>query len=224
MPTIIVIYFFYGLAFFVLGLVLALASRQASEFKFARAIRPLAAFGIIHGIHEWFEMFQQIAVLAHGHTPTVVEEFVRLALLGVSFVMLLAFGLVLLSPDGYKRFHRYWPILALIGLWLLGIFIVYWTFDPSSSEALAMSDVLMRYMLAIPGALLAAWALMAQQRTFREHHMSQFGRDLIWCAVAFLLYGVIGQLFVRPTALPPSTVINSVLFFVENLKIRQKNM
>jgi signal transduction histidine kinase len=213
MPTIIVVYFFYGLAFFVLGLVLALASRQASEFKFARAIRPLAAFGIIHGIHEWFEMFQQIALLANGHTPALLEEIIRLALLGVSFVMLLAFGLVLLSPTEAKWLRRYWPILAVVGVWLLGVLAVYFVFDPLPGEALNMADVLMRYILAIPGALLAAWALMVQQRTFREHHMSEFGRDLIWSAVAIFVYGAIGQLFVRPTELPPSTIINSVLFF-----------
>ena len=53
---------------------------------------------------------------------------------------------------------------------------------------------------------------MTQQRTFREHEMPQFGRDLIWATTALLLYGVVGQIFVRKTALFPSTVINSELF------------
>jgi signal transduction histidine kinase len=66
--------------------------------------------------------------------------------------------------------------------------------------------------LGIPGALLGAWAMMAQQRTFREHAMPQFGRDLVWAATALLLYGVIGQIFVRETALVPSNLVNSTLF------------
>ena len=41
-----------------LGLALALAYRRTSEFKFAGAVPFLAAFGILHGIHEWYEMFQ----------------------------------------------------------------------------------------------------------------------------------------------------------------------
>ena len=53
---------------------------------------------------------------------------------------------------------------------------------------------------------------MTQQRTFREHEMPQFGRDLIWATTALLLYGVVGQIFVRKTALFPSTFINSELF------------
>ena len=86
--NIIVVFFVYGLAFFVLGLALALAYRQTSEFKFALAIPFLAAFGISHGIHEWFEMFQQIAFLTSGHVPVIPEELVRLALLALSFLLL----------------------------------------------------------------------------------------------------------------------------------------
>ena len=53
--NIVVVFFFYGLAFFSLGLALALASRRDSEFRFVRAIVPLALFGFLHGIHEWVE-------------------------------------------------------------------------------------------------------------------------------------------------------------------------
>ena len=45
-----------------------------------------------------------------------------------------------------------------------------------------------------------------------EHAMPQFGRDLVWATTALVLYGVIGQLFVRNTPLVPSNVINSTLF------------
>jgi hypothetical protein len=68
--NIIVVFFIYGLAFFAMGLALALASRRSSTFRFARAIRPLAVFGILHGLHEWVEMFQKIATLTGGYMPT----------------------------------------------------------------------------------------------------------------------------------------------------------
>jgi signal transduction histidine kinase len=42
--------------------------------------------------------------------------------------------------------------------------------------------------------------------------MARFGRDLIWAAVAFTLYGVVGQVFAPKSALPPSNIINSDLF------------
>ncbi len=210
--NIITVFFFYGLAFFVMGLALALASRQTSEFRFARAIRPLAAFGILHGIHEWLEMFQKIATLTSGYTPTVLQEAGRLAILGISFLMLLAFGILLLNPKKIQPWPGYLPILAMIGLWALGLFAVTIAFKPPPGQFVAIADALARYSLGIPGALLGTWALMAQQRTFREHGMPQFGRDLVWSAAALFLYGVIGQLFVRQTSLVPSTIINSTLF------------
>lgn len=210
--NIVVIFFVYGLAFFAMGLALALASRRASEFAFARAIRPLAAFGILHGIHEWIEMFQKIATLTRGYTPLLWHEIVRLIILTVSFLMLLAFGLLLLNSQRSERWRAYLAIAGMALLWGLSLLVVSLALRPIPDEILAEADVLARYGLGIPGALLGTWALMAQQRTFREHGMPQFGRDLVWCATALFLYGVVGQLFVRESALVPSNFINSTLF------------
>jgi signal transduction histidine kinase len=210
--NIILVFFFYGLAFFAMGLALALASRHKSEFGFVQAIRPLAAFGLLHGLHEWVEMFQKITILTGGHTPTIGEEIVRLAILILSLLMLLAFGTWLLGSGNIGRWQQYGSISGMVGLWALGLVVVRWVLQPPPGELIALADVLARYSLGIPGALLGTWALMAQQRTFREHDMPQFGRDLVWCATALFLYGVIGQIFVRQTVLVPSTVINSTLF------------
>jgi len=210
--NIVVVFFLYGLAFFTMGLALALAYRKTSEFKFAQAILPLAAFGILHGIHEWIEMFQKIAVLVSGHAPTRWEEVIRLTILVGSFLMMVAFGTTLLGAKTMSRWQRHRPLLALLGLWAVGLVIVIIIVKPLPDELIPQADVLARYTLGISGALLGTWALMAQQRTFRESGMPQFGRDLVWCAVALFMYGVIGQIFVRQTVLMPSTLINSTLF------------
>jgi signal transduction histidine kinase len=42
--------------------------------------------------------------------------------------------------------------------------------------------------------------------------MSLYGKDLLWAALAFFIYGLIGQLFTRPSLLHPSQFINSALF------------
>lgn len=210
--NIVVVFFFYGLAFFSLGLALALASRRDSEFRFVRAIVPLALFGFLHGIHEWVEMFQKIAVLSSGYIPTTLHEVLRLGLLVLSFAMLLGFGFTLLAPAGSSRRHIWLPVLGMVLFWLVAVAIIALVLRPSPTLLVAEADALARYSLAIPGTLLGAWALMAQQRTFREANMPQFGRDLIWATTALLLFGVIGQLFVRETPLAPSHVINSALF------------
>ncbi len=210
--NIIVVFFFYGLAFFCLGLALALASRRESEFRFVQAIVPLALFGFLHGIHEWVEMYQKIAVLSSGYIPDTLDEVLRLALLAASFAMLLGFGFTLLSPAGASRRQIWLPVLGMIGFWLAAVAIIAVVLEPRPAQLVAQADALARYSLGIPAALLGAWALMTQQRTFREANMPQFGRDLIWATTALLLYGVVGQLFVRETTLVPSNVINSALF------------
>jgi signal transduction histidine kinase len=212
--NIVAVFFVYGLAFFSMGLALALATRRTSEFRFAQAIRPLALFGVLHGVHEWIEMFQKIGTLTSGYVPGTLDETVRLTILVVSFLMLLLFGMQLLSPEGIERRRAYLVSLAMAGLWGGSVLVAALAFHPAPDELTAQADVLARYGLGIPGALLGAWALMTQQRTFREHGMPQFGRDLVWCATTLLLYGVIGQIFVRQTTLVPSTIINSTAFLL----------
>ncbi len=207
------VYFIYGLAFFSLGLALLLAGRRVSRFRFARAIPALAGFGILHGIHEWFEMFQKIAAHTQGHIPTVPEETIRLAILAASFLAMSAFGIRLLKPEPVTRRGIYVPLVGMGGLWLASTLISVIILRPAPQETIAVADVLSRYCLGIPAALIGAWALMVQQRAFREHGMPEFGRDLVWCTTALLLYGVVGQSFVRPSPLALSSFLNSTLFF-----------
>jgi len=210
--NIIPVFFFYGLAFFTMGLALTLASRRRSRFRFARAIRPLAAFGILHGAHEWVEMFQKVGLRLGTYTPTVPQEAGRLTVLGLSFLMLLVFGGLGLNLERKGRWRAYLPGAVMTALWTVSLLAVRVTLKPPPDEMTGLADVLLRYLLGIPGALVGMWALRAQRRTFREYGMPQFGRDLGWCAIALFLYGAVGQLFVRPTSLWPSTVVNSDLF------------
>lgn len=210
--NIVGVFFFYGLAFFVMGLALVFGVRRASRFRFAKAILPLAAFAFLHAAHEWYEMFQLFAAVRSGHTPGYVEEIVRVGILSTSFVMLLIFGLLLLGPrtPGWRRIGL--PVFAILALWLLATAIVALRFQLAPLDRVYAADNLARYGIGIPAALMGARVLMAQQRTFREHDMPQFGRDLVWAAAALLLYGVVGQFFVRETVLAPSQLFNSANF------------
>ncbi len=71
-----VIYGLYGLAVFVTGLAVALESNRSSKLALARALPYLAAFGLMHGVHEWIEMFS----LLTPDTPTPTPEQVSAAM------------------------------------------------------------------------------------------------------------------------------------------------
>jgi len=208
----IAVYFCYGLAFFTMGLALAMTSRQTSRLRFARAIPYMAAFGIIHGLHEWYEMGQHIAVETQRHIVGWPEEIVRLALLIFSFIMLLCFAVQLFMPAKVPRWRVWTPVAILVGVWGIASLLFVSLAATTALDAIAVADGLARHLLAIPGAALAAWALMREQRVFRAMALSQFGRDMVWAAAALLLYGVVGQLFVRQSTLPWTAILSNEHF------------
>jgi hypothetical protein len=212
LQNMIAVYFFYGLAFFTLGLALALATRQTSRLRFARALPCMAAFGLLHGFYEWYEMGQRIALETQGRTPGVLEESFRLVLLVLSFVMLMCFAVQLLMPAATPRRRIYGPVAASVMIWAAVTLLFSLSVQATAFDAVAIADGISRYLLAIPGAALAAWALMREQRVFRLMELGQFGRDMVSAAAALLLYGVVGQLFVRPSALPWTEVLSTAHF------------
>lgn len=206
----VAVYFVYGLAFFTLGVSLLISNRRTSAFRFAAAATSLAFFGLLHGAHEWLEMFQRIAGV--GDAPPFWQEILRIALLAISFTFLLVFALALLGDEQGRRKRATLGVAAVLILCTVTVVATVLVYDADARTAAALSDVLMRYLIGIPAALLAAWAFMAQQRIFRDSDMPQFGANLVWCAAALVLYGSVGQLFVRPTPLPFSPVLNSANF------------
>jgi signal transduction histidine kinase len=209
MQFIIIVYFLYGLAFFSMGLLVIMEGNRASEIRLRKALRPLAGFGIVHGLHEWVEMFDQIEQLM-GRTEPIIPQYIRLALLAISFVSLIAFGTYLLAyTEAAQRVITLVPI-SLEAIWVFGLASFRGNYPPG--EIWGVADVWTRYTLAMPSGLLAAIGLIAQQRAFRRSGLVSFGQDALWAAVAFAWYGVVGQVFVQASALPPSNIINQELF------------
>jgi signal transduction histidine kinase len=205
------IYFFCGLAFFSMGLAIMLESRGASDLPIAGSMWLLAGFGLSHGIHAWVEMAQ---LLAGARNPWVIStgfEVLRIALLAVSFLFLFAYGARLIGP--WRR--RPWGAAGLTGaacaLWLAAWLGLGWLLAPGEWDWLALGDILCRYVLGIPGAILTAWGLARPHGLLQAKGAPALGRDLA-AAAAFLLYGIVGQVFVRPGVIFPSTIINEDLF------------
>jgi len=205
--SIAVIYFLYGLAFFSMGLLVALEGGRSSDLRLRRALRPLAGFGIVHAIHEWIEMFNQMGHITYGGS---LVSAVSLAVLAFSFISLAAFGSFLLA---YTEISRRLILLIPIGLetaWVFGLFDFRGLY--TGAQLWEVADVWTRYTLAIPSALLTSVGLVAQQRTFRRSGLIRFGRDALWAAVVFGWYGLFGQAFTIATPVFPSTIINQDLF------------
>ena len=203
-----VIYFFYGLAFFSMGLLVAMEGGRSTDPRLRMALRPLAGFGLVHAAHEWLEMFK-----AMGHLNEFFDglyPLFALSILAFSFLSLAAFGAYLvLGSESTWRVSLIIP-LGLEAVWVYGLLIFKSRY--SIDDIYTIADVWTRYSIAIPASLLAAAGLIVQQRAFRRAGLVSFGRDSLWASVAFIWYGLIGQLFTSPSPLPPSTFLNSELF------------
>jgi signal transduction histidine kinase len=203
------IYFFYGLAFFSMGLLVALEGGRSSDERVRKALRPLAGFGLVHAAHEWTAMFGFITTVS-GQSVSGILVFFQLCTLAFSFLSLAAFGGFLLAKDEVAQRVSLLVPLGLEAVWVFGLMSIRARYAPPSIYAVA--DVWTRYSLAIPASLLAAIGLIAQQRAFRRVGLVRFGQDALWAAVAFAWYGVVGQFFTTASALPPSNIINEGLF------------
>lgn len=204
------IYGLYGLAFFVTGVVVALESGRSSQLALTRSLPYLAGFGLVHGIHEWIEMFLLMTPAEDGSLQWI--EVISILLLAASFVLLIEFAARLTSAlePRYAPLRRLTLILAalyLAGLVLYriryydGNELVYWRF----------ADILARYMLGVPGAALAGAAMFVQRRAFMLEGYARFSRDLIGAALAFAWYGAF-QFVVPPAQFFPAVALNTVTF------------
>ena len=194
------VWFIYGLAFFVLGLVVLVYPKKGSAFKLANDIWLIAGFGLLHGINEWLDMF-----IAIGKPfPPDILKIIRLVTLVGSFLFLLRFGTKVISEKIKKyRLIRFLPVVFL-AIW--GIIIV------TSKPQLLMGDIFARYLLCVPGTLLTALGLFLQIPQFKQAKLPAATRNLRLAVIAFILYAVFAGLVVKEASFFPASFLNYTLF------------
>ncbi|MCL5278722.1 MAG: PAS domain-containing sensor histidine kinase [Planctomycetes bacterium] len=198
----ILVWFIYGLAFFVLGLVILVYPKKDSKFDLAQHIWLVGVFGIVHGVNEWLEMFLEIG----RPLPPDPTAYARILTLSGSFVFLVQFGITMLSRRARtRRLLRLIPFL-LAGAWL-AIFLA-----STPPKRLLMGDIWGRYLLCAPGAFLTAWALFSQITPLKAMSRRSVRRDLAIAATTFAVYGVLAGLCVKKADFFPAAILNYETF------------
>jgi len=192
---------------------MALESGRSPALAGARVMRPLAAFGLIHGTHEWMESYLMQAE-AFGTPLPGWLPWLRLGFLFASFIPLFLYGLqmlLLVSPyNPEKRAFRF-SAFGVYVLFIISNTIKAYTDTPIS--ILHLLDGLGRYLLAVPAAMLAALALFAQSRERSQSGQMQLGTSLSIASFGFAIY-TLTQLFVNPMDMFPARYINQETFLV----------
>ncbi|MGA0534158.1 sensor domain-containing diguanylate cyclase [Hansschlegelia sp. KR7-227] len=181
------IFFFYGLAFLLLGATCwAIARRRTDE----RSWTMLATFGLIHGVTEWLDL----SALILGDTP--VYSAVRISVMTASFVFLAGFGRMQMADRSWVPGRWiYLPILGLIAL--IAHFV-----------GLTEAGIASRYTLGFFGALGAGLALLSRARRLSASAQS-YARV---AALGLALYAVAAGLIVPAAPFWPANVVNYAAF------------
>ncbi len=224
-----VVFFIYGLAWFVLGLTIALEQRRATALPLAPSLKYLAIFGFLHAVVEWLDL---VFALSASQQDFFSLRIVRTILLAASTLILAYFGVHLITTIKKKYYWLQAVPFALFALWLLSMVIPHLipvpreTAAPAfglclqchraasisflllSSNWVSSADIFSRYFLYLPASLLSAWAMLYQTRWFKQNGYRHEARDSSVIVYAFIFNGIIAGLIVPPGPFFPATVLN----------------
>jgi signal transduction histidine kinase len=232
----IIVLSIYGQVFFLMGLVVALQSRQRSQLSLARSLGWLAGFGLVHGLMEWGYLFVPIQA---GFLPRPIIEgllILQLLMKPLSFALLFQFGaeLVLSTREpgslpriGSQPWLRLVPAASL-ALWAVatpalsatvaagfapepGPWLPSAEIGPALGEIgapLAVGDVVARLFIALPGSLLVAYGLYRTSHLVAPVAGARVVAALRVATVGFGTYAVLGGLISLPAPFPPASILN----------------
>ncbi|MCL5107681.1 MAG: histidine kinase [Chloroflexi bacterium] len=234
------VFFIYGLAFFITGLVVALESPRSSGLRLASSLSYLAVFGLLTGLGGWIDMMQAVPGLTpspstvpfHRIQPincfachadptlpavgtggsTLLVDTLKVILLVVPSISLCYFGVRLVERVGGDRRLRLLP-LGLLTLWLLTVFAVRALVSFTPEQWLINAGILARYFLLLPASILAAHGLVRERRRLLSLGVPQLASSCSWAAGFFLVSGIAGGLVVPPAPYPPADLLNYSTFF-----------
>jgi len=203
-----IISFVYGLAFILLGAVIFVQPRKYSEYALANVIWLLAAFGLVHGILEWTDLWK----IVKGDSPFLRR--LQVFLLVASFGLLFEFSRRLLKTAlGDDNTWSKLLDVKIYGAVLLAMAGGAWL----ASDPVQGLIVWTRYALGFPAALGAGLGL----HYYFRHHVARFlpeeeslavRRYFMLAMVAFGAYGFFAGLVVPASDFPPANILNDQVF------------
>jgi methyl-accepting chemotaxis protein len=209
----LVVFFLYGLAFFLLGIAILLQPRHGSAFDLGKALWLLAGFGLLHSLGEWMDMF---LTLGDAYWTTLGTEVIKIASFyfgAASFVFLLQFGLRIIFQNGSK--YQYLERIVLIACLLFLVAVTsYGVSNNFSGQWLLLGQILMRNLLGFPGAILTAIGFWQQRKLSDIQSLSSYrvDRSLVGMVAVFALYAFFAGLVVPRASFFPASVFNYATF------------
>jgi diguanylate cyclase (GGDEF)-like protein len=205
----LILFFVYGLAFFILGLVALLLSDRHNQYKIGKYFWLLALFGLLHGMNEWIDMILLLVRSRWSHTVINTILYIRATLLISSFAFLLIFGIEAIitnyrSKLAILRKTIYIPYILLV------IIITSITFSKQGCFNLTTIDIMARYFIGFPGALLCSIVFFRwkQHPQIKLLQSKTINLSFIGMGIAFLFYSFLAGLIVPQANFWPASTFN----------------
>lgn len=210
----VILYSIYGQVFFTMGVILAVQSLRHSRLRLAQALPWLALFGLLHGLHEWGDVFIPIQAT---YLPAFLIKLLHIAqvfLLALSFLCLFQFGVATLSPLPSPWRWAFWLPAGVFLVWLLGPFYIGLALIPEITDWHAAASAMARYSLGLPGGLLAAYGLRVHaHRHIAPLDLPDIFRTLRIAGLAMAGYGIAGGLLGPAVPFFPGNLLNEDVVF-----------
>ncbi len=218
----IILYFFYGLAFEGLGLVTYLQLRREGDFPLKRELPWLAAFGFVGGAAGWVDMF-----LASGSLEEIVNilSILRVLLHMLTGGLLLRFGWGMLNNlNPLPAWSIFIPGILIVPIAFVITYATTTFITPSPIEI--PIEIWTRYLLYLPGSLLAGTGFLRQWHSQRKLGLYDVSNLMLGAGLAFILEAVVMGLIVPAAPYGPASYYNydrviHTAFIGESLEVTQ---
>jgi signal transduction histidine kinase len=206
------LFFIYGQVYFVLALSIILRAHPQSQLEMARILPLLAAFGMTHALYKWGDVFIPVQATYVSASLVPAMRFLQIVVLGLSFTLLFAFGLRMMSPRKWHPQLIQWLPLMIFVVWVSAI-VVAWAFKlASNDDILITADVASRYFLALPAGLLAAAGLRRQaQGAIGDMGVPTIVSFMRAAGIALVAYAFLAGLLGPPAPFFPANWLNQDL-------------
>ena len=207
----LLVYFVYGLAFWVMGLALLLESGREATRAERTSLRWLSTFGILHGTHEWLEAYLRVTQQPTSVLPDWLT-WLRLGFLMASFGGLLGYALNSLhrAPQPFPRIA--WPFCVGVFVCLAVMLSGGIARNQAAVSWTLLLDAASRYFLAVPAALMASLAMWANAQGEASGGRRTIASGLRVAAIGFAVYAL-SQMFVHALPWFPANILNQDAFF-----------
>ena len=197
------IYFLSGLAFEGLGLAAYLQLRQRSDLPLNKHLKWLAAFGFVCGVTSWIDMF-----LTSGGTQEYLDALILLRMIAqpISGLLLLKFGWDILRDLLLPAWTIFIPGVLIVPIAYVISYAATTFATPSPIEI--PIDIWSRYLLYLPGAIMAGIGFLRQWNMQRKLGLSDVANLMLGAGVAFLFEAFIVGLVVPAAPYGPASYYN----------------